>query len=536
MPSGICTCYAPWGGGTCGELRFKPIAAPAAENGFPGPSPPNASTWGGNMARGRDGLWHMFVSEIAKNCTLAAWQTNSRCVHAVANAPGGPFTRAGVAIAPWCHLPHITFLPGGGEGGADLWALWHAGSGTAPAGEVVACNASGAPPLPVGEPAPAPAAGDPNVIHLAPSPYGPWTLSTAPLPDCWSPSPLRLANGSWLALCGWTSLWAAPALLGPWRHVLEVPTGGTPGEFEDPTLWQDPRGNLHVFFHTYTMDDAVGGCKLPSCDPYSISGHSFSRDGAAWFSSAVQPYGALVNVSDGSVLAVSTRERPKIVVDPATGEPTHLVTAVCPTPHCPPQAAIQCKVQGVSPRQGFWTHTLIVELDSAPLAPRAAAPSLALRVLPEPLAAPAPRSFIGFSGSEATLSVLSWRASAAAPFSPRPSFSALMRLLGGGINLRFGHFFAPGSTTKTLPSSYMEVNASTCSRLVSALDIFNGTLSALVPPLDTADGRFAAAAGVALRGCLGARLDSLELANECVLRARPRTPQPIAAPSKSRCA
>jgi hypothetical protein len=477
------------------------------------------------MVRGRDGLWHLFVSEMAANCSLAQWQTNSRCVHAVASTPDGPFARAGVAIAPWCHLPHVTYLPAAGEGGGDVWALWHAGSGTSPPARVVACNASGAPPLhapappPALAPAPRPTNGDPNVIHTAPSPYGPWTLSTAPLPDCWSPSPLRLHNGTWLALCGWTSLWAAPALLGPWRHVLEVPTGGTPGNYEDPTLWQDPRGNLHVFFHTFTMDNGLGGCKLPNCDPYAISGHSFSRDGAVWFSSATQPFSSLVNVSDGSVLAVSTRERPKVVVNPDSGEPTHLVTAVCPTPHCPPQAAIQCKVQGIAPNQGYWTHTLVAPLDlSAPTpggaAPAPVGPNLALTVHSAPLAAPTPRTFLGFSGDEATLGVLSWRASAAAPFSPRPSFTALMRLLGGSVNLRFGHFFAPGSTTRQLPPSYMEVNSTTCARIADALSAINGTLSALIPPLDTADGAFAAAAGAALLSCLGAHLNSVELANE----------------------
>jgi hypothetical protein len=141
-------------------------------------------------------------------------------------------------------------------------------------------------------------------------------------------------------------------------------------------------------------------------------------------------------------------------------------------------------------------------------------PTLSLRVLAEPLAAPAPPSFLGFSGREETLSVISWRASAGAPFSPRPSFSRLMALLGGGVNLRFGHFYAPGSTAKPLPPSYMEVNATTCARLAGALAAFNGTLTALIPPLDTAGGGFAAAAGTALRGCLGARLSSLELANE----------------------
>jgi len=36
--TGVCACDKPWGGATCGELRFLPIAGPANTNGFPGAS------------------------------------------------------------------------------------------------------------------------------------------------------------------------------------------------------------------------------------------------------------------------------------------------------------------------------------------------------------------------------------------------------------------------------------------------------------------------------------------------------------------
>jgi hypothetical protein len=58
---------------------------------------------------------------------------------------------------------------------------------------------------------------------------------------------------------------------------------------------------------------------------------------------------------------MSTRERPKLIFDDA-GNPTHLSTAACPMPNCPPQAAIQCKVQGLGPHEGYWTNNLIVPL------------------------------------------------------------------------------------------------------------------------------------------------------------------------------
>jgi hypothetical protein len=67
---------------------------------------------------------------------------------------------------------------------------------------------------------------------------------------------------------------------------------------------------------------------------------------------------------------MSTRERPKLLFN-AAGDPTHLFNGVCPMPNCAPQAAIQCKVQGVTKpgtpgtfgAVGYWDHTLVVPLD-----------------------------------------------------------------------------------------------------------------------------------------------------------------------------
>lgn len=65
-------------------------------------------------------------------------------------------------------------------------------------------------------------------------------------------------------------LYRAPNVTGPYTYLLDIPSGGTPGIFEDGFLWQDPRSNWHIFFHTYTMT-----CDTPLCDPTSISGHRY---------------------------------------------------------------------------------------------------------------------------------------------------------------------------------------------------------------------------------------------------------------------
>jgi len=245
---------------------------------------------------------------MTEGCTLAQWQTNSQCAHAVSSSPTGPFLRVDVALPVWCHLPQASVVRGGGGGGADLWALFHAGLGSE--GGALNCSA-GLPPVAASAGTSAGVTAAPSsILHVSNSPYGPWEPVLQPLPDCWTPSQMRLANGSgWLMVCGSQSLFAAPNITGPWRHVVDIKVGNTPGTFEDPFLFADPRGNLHVFFHTYTMS-----CETPACEPVAISGHSFSRDGLSWTSSSTQPYFNLVNVSDGSVVRMSTRERPKLRV------------------------------------------------------------------------------------------------------------------------------------------------------------------------------------------------------------------------------
>ena len=360
-PTGACACFKPWGGATCGEMRFLPLRAPAPTNGFPGATA-NESSWGGNIIRDDDGLYHLFVAEMVLSCSLAQWQTNSRCAHAVASDPEGPFVRVDVAVDVWCHLPQASRVRGGGFGGRDLWALWHAGTGQQAAGAV---NCTAGPPPSNVKPAafalpaaPGASVAPSSTLHVANSPFGPWEPVLGPLPDCWTPSQALLRNGSWLMICGANSLYAAPNVTGPWRHVVNIVVGNTPGTFEDPLLYQDVRGNLHALFHTYTMK-----CVDPSCAPVAISGHSFSSDGLVWHSSSVQPFFNVANVTDGSQVIMSTRERPKLLFDETTGEPSHLISAICPMPACPPQAAIQCKVQGLGPHEGYWTHTLVAPLD-----------------------------------------------------------------------------------------------------------------------------------------------------------------------------
>lgn len=353
---GVCACHSgePWGGATCGELLFQ-ATPPGA--GY-GQLPFVESSWGGAAILDPvSGLYHLFVAEMVNNCSLGSWGQASRVTHATSPTPDGPYAFADVAIDVWSHNPEAHLIRGGGAGGADLWAIWHIGDGT---GTAPNCSAHAAaavdgslalPPTTLQ----ARARGG-SELHLANSPYGPWTPYTdGPLPDCNNPTAAQHVNGTWFLICDSFSMYSGPNITGPFTFVMNVPHGGTPGIFEDGLLWFDERGVWRVFFHTYTMD-----CKDPSCAPYAISGHSFSTDGLSWHLASVQPYFNVANVTDGSQIVMSTRERPKLIFD-ARGRPTHLSNGICPTPACPPAAAIQCKVT-----DNRWTRHLIVPLAYAP--------------------------------------------------------------------------------------------------------------------------------------------------------------------------
>lgn len=145
-----------------------------------------------------------------------------------------------------------------------------------------------------------------------------------------------------------------------------------------------------------------------------------------------------------------------------------------------------------------------------------ASPSLALTVSRAPSAAALPdAAFVGFSGVEASLDVMS-AAAVGGGFEPRPSYARLMSLLGPGVNHRIGHFWASatGARPPGVPSSWIEVNASVAGRLSAALGAWDGRLTGNIGPVDRADATLAVATAGALVSALGGRLASVELANE----------------------
>ena len=113
-----CLCDLPWHGDDCGQLLELPVSFPQGYG-----QDPRLTSWGASVVSGEQETYHMFVSTMTNNCSLAHWQTNSRVDHAVSENATGPYSWRDVAINTWAHNPQILRLD------TNTWALIHIGQG-----------------------------------------------------------------------------------------------------------------------------------------------------------------------------------------------------------------------------------------------------------------------------------------------------------------------------------------------------------------------------------------------------------------------
>jgi hypothetical protein len=186
-----------------------------------------------------------------------------------------------------------------------------------------------------------------SVYHIADHPQGPWV----PVPltiGCNNPAPLILANGTVYLVCKSDGffLYRADALGGQFEKMFELPpfVPGS-GHWEDPFLYLDQRDNWHIIAHSWNHTD-----------DFDISGHYFSPDGLNWTASTTQPFGHTAELTDGSVLEMRTRERPKLLFD-SSGRPTHLFNGINTNAYCP-SPVVECKT-----KKGYdWDYTFVQPL------------------------------------------------------------------------------------------------------------------------------------------------------------------------------
>ena len=108
--------------------------------------------------------------------------------------------------------------------------------------------------------------------------------------------------------------------------------------WEDPTIYADRRGGFHILMHGFSgapTDFPAPSCRMDNATQrypdlcQARGGHAFSPDARHWYISRSPAYMPTVRYENqAEPVLFRARERPKLIMSPETGEPTHLVTAV----------------------------------------------------------------------------------------------------------------------------------------------------------------------------------------------------------------
>ena len=268
--AGSCACDSPWVGENCTTLQYR-VTPASAKNLWTGDAQLN--TWNGPILRGSDGRSHLIVP-VYEHGSL--WNV-IYIAHGVSASPTGPYD--------WTSLPNIshapTINPGGlvfpnATTGEPVYSIWIGGD-----------------------------------ILTAADPGGPFVATFKyPGADGGNPAPAFHNGAFFLTDQSTTQVHTTPSLTQPWTLFSTIPhPRGMGCTTEDPNLFFDRRGNMHVIGHCYNTAERA------NCSASHLSAHFFA-DGAgrAWGYSA-QPYGHTVRFDDGTVHSYCTLERPGLVFD-----------------------------------------------------------------------------------------------------------------------------------------------------------------------------------------------------------------------------
>lgn len=360
--SGACVCDAAWTGPTCAQVNLVPLTPEAARAGAyrPDAAPPYAglaTSWGGVPLRDTEPpyAYHLYVAELANNCTLQSWVPNSRVTHAVADAPQGPYAYRATVFDTFHHNPSVVRHPNPQADPSAAYLMYLIGGPLAATADCSNGILNSSQHLESS-----------ILISTAASPGGPWSEPIGPVlargaEDAWdyivtNPSPIILPNGTVLlyyrgtpkyfaddadAAAGHGSrynhrgdrdggaggeqaqaprdliesvgLASAPHWSGPYTKVFERPVLATMNE--DPFAWRDDRGFKML---THGRDD------------WWNTHLAYSADGLSWSDGADVATGPNVTLTDGSLAVFTNRERPHIYFNESTGQPALLFNGVCP--------------------------------------------------------------------------------------------------------------------------------------------------------------------------------------------------------------
>jgi len=386
--SGQCNCDAPWRGVACSQLDIKP-RPPSAVPAIYGHSP-NVTSWGGNVVKGDDGLYHLYVSEMVGGCGLVSWGTHSRIIHATAPSldVSTPFKFSDVALPVWAHNAAPIRAPSSHTECPGCYYLFHIGDGATSHPPYNCTNGNSPSDAAVGHKYDAPrdwfeaeTSGAGGLVHRSKSPYGPWEALPSSV-GCNNPAPAFAKNGTLFVLCSSSTVYRGDDVTGgKWDKVISLDLGNTPWRInqsgtyvrvEDPYLWNDANGNWHLFSHRYDYRD--GWPPNPNqTEPVLVSAHAYSTNMYEWhYNTLPQPFDPWTFSEDGARVNFSTFERPHLVFNEA-GIPTHSIHGaspvwaqygdhhpceVCPARPGSEHSCVVCK----SSQYYSYTYTLLQEL------------------------------------------------------------------------------------------------------------------------------------------------------------------------------
>ena len=279
-----CVCDAPWAGPSCTTLPFK--TTPASGKNLYNTSDPR-NTWNGPIVTAADGTYHAFVP-LYETGSLGRVLTT---LHGVATTVTGPYDWAAQPSLNITSInPAFLVFPDAASG-ALVYSLWLGGE-----------------------------------VHLAPSPYGPFSAVPGFSYPGVNPAPIFHGGAFYMTNQFTTTVYTTPAIApgGVWTVHANI-SHAQPNyptydyHVEDPFMWVDRRGNWHIVNHAYS------NIQFETCSASDVSAHFFSPDGVTW-SYSQQPYGHTVEYDDGTSHSYVTLERPNLHFD-AAGALTHISLA-----------------------------------------------------------------------------------------------------------------------------------------------------------------------------------------------------------------
>ena len=269
----------------------------------------------------------MYAADMAYNCTLAQWESNSRVLHAISKGnPEGPYQPQKVIVPIWAHNPTIHRSPDG------HYAIYHIGQGKPYHTPITNCSKNYSQSQTNRE---LPAIGDewPTSANIAVSDNnnldnfkeensasGNWAFNN---PAVWI-----FENGTTLIVskiscnasmnlnksefCAQLVVSIAPSYKGPFKLVNYLNIYG-----EDPYIWQDLNGYFHMIWQSGNYKGT----------PFMGPGHwhtAYSKDAYHWIpANKTQAFDNNIKLTNGTVVNVGRRERHQILFN-ENGLPAYL--------------------------------------------------------------------------------------------------------------------------------------------------------------------------------------------------------------------